>query len=201
MVRSPARGDAAGRLSRRIGLLTVGAGAYLALLPFVHPADAVGMRSPAWVPVHLLYFAALAIILLALTALLLGRMAEAGPLDLAGFFGAFLGTAMLLMEGREHLFSPSFGQGELPGLWELIAGALIFSVGYILLGVAIMRAGELPRSAGLLLAIGGPIVAFSPPIGIVLVQIIGHALFGVGLARLGYARWSEGRAATTGPAA
>ena len=34
------------------------------LLPFVHPSDEVGVRSAAWVPVHLLYFAALTIILL-----------------------------------------------------------------------------------------------------------------------------------------
>lgn len=86
----------------------------------------------------------------------------------------------MLMEGREHLFSHDFGQGTPVGLWQLIATSLVFSVGYILLGVAIFR-------AGVLLAVGGPIVAFSPPIGIPAVLVVGHTLFGAGLAWLGYA--------------
>ena len=57
----------------------------------------------------------------------------------------------------------------------------------MLLGVAIYRAGVLPRGAGVLLAVGGPIVAFSPPIGILAVLLVGHTLFGAGLAWLGYA--------------
>ena len=55
-----------GALIRQSGLLAVGAGAYMFVLPFVHPSDEVGMRSAAWVPVHLLYFAALALMLLVL---------------------------------------------------------------------------------------------------------------------------------------
>jgi hypothetical protein len=50
---------------------------------------------------------------------------------------------------------------------------------------------------GLLLAVGGPIVAFSPPIGIQGVLIVGHALFGAGLAWSGYALWA-GRERTSG---
>ena len=103
----------------------------------------------------------------------------------------FIGTAMMLLEGREHLFSPDFGQGTPLGLWELILASLVFGVGYILLGVAIVRAGVLPRGAGILLAVGGPVVAFSPPIGIQAVLIVGHTLFGLGLAWAGYALWTS----------
>jgi hypothetical protein len=109
----------------------------------------------------------------------------------AAFLTAFLGTAMALLEGREHLFSPDFGQGTPLGLWQLIPTGLVFSVGYILLGVAIFRAGVLPRGAGVLLAVGGPIVAFSPPIGVFAVFVVGHALFGLGLVWLGYTLWTE----------
>jgi hypothetical protein len=42
-------------------------------------------------------------------------------------------------------------------------------------------------SHGVLLAIGAPLVAFSPPIGVQAVIIIGHTLFGVGFAWSGYA--------------
>ncbi len=73
---------------------------------------------------------------------------------------------------------------------ELIAASLIFSIGYILLGIAIALAGVLPRSAGILLAVGGPVVAFSPPIGVLAVLIVGHALFGLGLVWSGHALWT-----------
>jgi hypothetical protein len=103
----------------------------------------------------------------------------------AGFLTAYFGTAMMLLEGREHLFSHDFGDGTPAGLGQLMATAFVFSIDYVLLGVA--RAGVLPRGAGILLAIGAPLVAFSPPIGIQAVIIIGHTLFGVGFAWSGYA--------------
>ena len=80
---------------------------------------------------------------------------------------------MMLLEGREHLFSHDFGQDTPVGLWQLIAASSVFSLGYVLLGVAIFRAGVLPRA----------------PIGIPAFLIVGHTLFGAGLAWLGYALW------------
>lgn len=174
-------------LIRHSGLLTIAAGTYMVMVPFVHPESPQGA---AWVPVHLLYFAALTVILLALVGIFAYQIQRAGGLGVAGFLTAFFGTAMMLLEGREHLFSHNFGQGTPLGLWELVAASLVFSAGYALLGVAIARAGSLPRGAGILLAIGGPVVAFSPPIGVQAVIIIGHTLFGVGLAWSGYALWT-----------
>src|SRR5215208_2150845 len=49
-------------LIRRSGLLTIVAGAYMFVLPFVH-------QSVAWVPVHLLYFTAQTVILLVLVGI------------------------------------------------------------------------------------------------------------------------------------
>jgi hypothetical protein len=173
-------------LVRQCGLLAITAGASMVLAPLVHPESP---QSAAWVSVHLLYFATLVVILLVLVGILTRQFRRAGRLGVAGFLVAFVGTAMMLLEGREHLFSPDFGVGTPLGLWELISASLIFSFGYILLGIVIARAGVLPRAAGILLAVGGPIVAFSPPIGILPVLIVGHALFGSGLAWLGYALW------------
>jgi hypothetical protein len=48
----------------------------------------------------------------------------------------------------------------------VFVASLVFSVGYISLGIAIACAGVLPRGAGILLAFGGPVVAFAPPIGV-----------------------------------
>ena len=68
--------------------------------------------------------------------------------------------------------------------------SLVFSVGYISLAIAIACAGVLPRGAVILLAFGGPVVAFAPPIGLQVVIALGHALFGLGLVWLGYALWN-----------
>jgi hypothetical protein len=175
-------------LIRRSGLLAIAAGASVALSPFVHPESP---QSAAWVPVHLVYFATLMGILLVLVGIFARQLQRAGRLGVAGFLTAFVGTAMMLLEGREHLFSHDFGQGTPHGLWELILASLIFSVGYILLGIAVARAGVLPRGAGILLAVGGPMVAFSPPIGVLAILVVGHTLFGLGLAWIGYTLWAE----------
>ena len=175
-------------LVQQSGILAIATGVSMILVPFVHPENP---QSAAWVPVHLLYFATLIGILLVLVGIFARQLQHAGRLGVAGFLTAFFGTAMMLLEGREHLFSQDFGQGTPEGLWELLATALVFSIGYILVGIAVARAGVLPRGAGILLALGGPIVAFSPPIGVQAVIIIGHTLFGVGLAWSGYALWAE----------
>ena len=182
--RGEERGLSPGALLRQTALLAMAAGVSTFLSPILHPDDP---GSAAWVPVHLLSFATLIAVLLVLVGVFVRQLPRSGRLDLAGFLVAFVGTSMMLMEGREHLFSHDFGQGTPVGLWQLIITSLIFSVGYVLLGVAIYRAGVLPRGAGVLLAVGGPIVAFSPPIGILAVLLVGHTLFGAGLAWLGYA--------------
>jgi hypothetical protein len=179
---------------RRGGLLAAVGGASMVLVPFVHPESP---QSAAWVPMHLAYFATLMVILLGLVGIFAYQIDRAGRLGTAGFLGAFFGTAMSLLEGREHLFSHDFGHGTPEGLWQLIATALVFTVGYVLLGVAVVRAGVLPRGAGILLAAGTPLVAFAPPIGVQSVIIIGHTLFGVGLAWAGYALFTEAKAPPT----
>ena len=180
-------GVSPGTLVKWSGPLAVAAGASMVLAPIIHPDDT---GSAAWVPVHLLSFATLIVVLLVLVGVFVRQLPRTGRLGLAGFLLAFVGTAMMLMEGREHLFSHDFGQGTPAGLWQLIATSFVFSVGYVMLGIATYRAGVLPRAAGVLLAVGGPMVAFAPPIGIEAVIVGGHALFGAGLVWIGYALWT-----------
>lgn len=184
-------GPSPGVLPRWTGPLAVASGVSIFLAPLLHPD---GTESAAWVPVHLLYYATLIAVLLVLVGVSARQLPRTGRPGSAGFLVAFVGTAMMLMEGREHLFSHDFGQGTPVGLWQLVGTSLVFSVGYVLLGVAIYRAGVLPRGAGALLAVGGPIVAFSPPIGIMAVLVVGHTLLGAGLVWLGYAMFSPTRA-------
>jgi hypothetical protein len=54
---------------------------------------------------------------------------------------------MMLMERREHLFSPDFGVKIPRGLLELIVARFTFGIGYVLLSIAIAR-DVLPRGAG-----------------------------------------------------
>ena len=69
---------------------------------------------------------------------------------------------------------------------------MCFALGYLILGVAILRGLGLPRWSGLLLIVG--VVLSSPPpvvVPTVLILTVGGVLLGAGLAWLGYALWSE----------
>ncbi len=102
-------------LIRWSGFLAIAAGAYVVLSPLVHPSSP---QSAVWVPMHLLFFFALIATLLALVGIFAYQLRQAGRLDLAGFFAAFVGTAMMLMEGREHLFSPTSAWGRRVVCWS-----------------------------------------------------------------------------------
>lgn len=182
------RGVTSAGLIRWSGVLAMGVAASMVLSPIIHPHSP---QDALWVPVHLAYFATLIGLLLVLVGIFARQVRQTGKLGVAGFLGAFVGTAMILMEGREHLFSPDFGTGVPLGLWELILASFVFSIGYVLLGISMARAGVLPRGAGILLAASAPVVAFSPPIGIASVVIVSHTVFGAGLAWAGYALWKE----------
>jgi hypothetical protein len=81
---------------------------------------------------------------------------------------------------------PLFG-GPL-GLVFMAAG-LTFALGAILTGVATLRTTVLPRWAGLLLLVGGPLLAFTPPLPH-LAGVIGGVLLGASYVWLGYSVWS-----------
>jgi hypothetical protein len=132
------------------------------------------------------------------------RLAADG-LALLGFVLAFSGTAvlvgaLLILEGfvmpaiassaAKSLVDPNGPLMTGPtGLIFLVVG-IVFAIGFILLAVAIWRTKKLPRWAGVLSAVGAPLLAFTPPLpGIALT--VGGVLFGVGVAWLGYAIWSN----------
>lgn len=64
-----------------------------------------------------------------------------------------------------------------------------FPLGYLLFGIATMRAGMLPRWGALLLAVGAVLLNFLVPVSVVLAAI-GFAMFGAAFLWLGYALWS-----------
>ena len=106
-------------------------------------------------------------------------VAATAPAFVAGWLGMFTGTASTL------------DLGALPLVWTLTGP--IYILGGLLFGIAIFRAGILPRWAGVLLAVGtviGPVailfpLEYQPKVAVPV---------GLALAWLGYALWSERRA-------
>jgi len=70
-----------------------------------------------------------------------------------------------------------------------IAAGLVYSIGYVLVGIGIVQAGILPRFAGILVAVGAPTFGLGAMFGKaqVYVRSLGVTLMSVGLILLGLA--------------
>jgi hypothetical protein len=196
------------RLIRFSGLITLSGGALKAVGALLHPVgeDLAAVNHPNWVPAHLIFWVSMTLILFGLVGLYARQREETGWLGLAGFVLSFIGTA--LVGSLLYMVStivPSVA-AETPALFEqamtlpAFALAVVFlgyGVGFILFGIATMRAGVLPRWSALLLIVG---VALSMLEGSPIEQTalhailtVGRILFGLALAWMGYALWSEER--------
>ena len=102
---------------------------------------------------------------------------------------------MMLMEGREHLFSHDEGQGTPVGLWQLIATSLVFQRGLHLARRRDLPGGRPAARGGRAARRQGPDRGVLAPLGIPGVLVVGHTLFGAGLAWLGYALYLAHRPA------
>lgn len=118
--------------------------------------------------VFLLYLLGAVLLLLGLVGLYTSQSEAAGVLGLVGFLAAFLGTALLVGVLWFELFitpslaarAPGLAEAEL-GLAGFILVFLLGVVGWLLFGVATLRARTYPRWAAALLMVGG-LVAFVP---------------------------------------
>jgi hypothetical protein len=106
-----------------------------------------------------------------------------GRLGTAGFFGAFTGTSVLLVG-----LTISFVSGSLsaPGLLDpmLAASLWVSLLGFLLMGIATLRLGVLPRWCGALLIV-------SHPIAIALGDFGGGAVLSLLWLAVGYALVSQ----------
>jgi hypothetical protein len=193
-------------LIRWSGLSVMLAGVLFGLFPLVHPNHSPdGFRSPMWIIAHLLPHVAAVLALFGLIGLFARQLHPAGWLGLVGFVTAFVGTALILTQAVVELFIIPFIGLEVPQLMEgppppgldatFMLIAVLFSFGYVLLGIAVVRAAVLPRGVGVLLAVGGPLfILGSGPI----VEIVGTGalfklgglVFGLALLWLGYGLWT-----------
>ncbi len=121
-----------------------------------------------YVIVFLLYLLGAVLLLLGLVGLYTSQSEAAGVLGLLGFLVAFLGTALVSGALWFELFitpslateAPELAEAEL-GLAGFILSFLSVIVGWILFGVATLRARVYPRPAAVLLIVGA-VVSFVP---------------------------------------
>ena len=182
-------------LVRWSGLAAMAGGALYALFLFFHPPnEPSGMDDVLWVPVHVVWLVSIVLVLLGLVGLYVRYADQTGSLGLAAFVVAFLGNTLLVAGSFIDAFVIPVLALKFPVVFEdppvplsiaLSLTYLLFVLGYVLLGTAIVRSGVLPRWAGLMLAVGAPLFA----VGVATVQpltVVGAVLFGVGWAWLGY---------------
>jgi hypothetical protein len=169
------------RLTRGSGLALMLAGLLTAIPTLFHPSDADprAFQSAAWAPVHALLIVGAIISLFGLIGLYRVQAERSGALGLVGFILGFSGTALVVAALVVDAFvlpvlaANTAGPALLDSAGPLFGGALglvfllmavTFALGSILLGFATARADVLPRWAGALILVGGPLLGFTPPL-------------------------------------
>ena len=196
-------------LIRWSGLISILAGVLYALAAILHPVgeDIAAYTSPNWVTAHLVYWVSAILMLFSLVGLYARQVEKIRWLGLVGFVLAFIGTAyvgsiFIMVSTVIPLVAAEtpalFDRAATPSTVTVLVVVLGFSLGYILFSVATMRAGVLPRWSGLLLIIGVSffMISEAPLFDRTLSHVIvtvGDVVFGLGLAWMGYALWSEKR--------
>ena len=194
------------KLIHFMGLVCVFAGALIALAEILHPAgeDLVAVNSPLWSPAHMIWWLGVLLLQFGLIGLY-ARHAEAlGWLGLIGFVLAFFGAGLtagilFLQSSAVPLIAPRFP----PIAYELLIGPVgwvllneaTFGGGIVLFAIATMRARVYPRWAGLLVIYGIVLYLAS---WVPSDRVLSHAIalasnltFGLGVAWMGHALWSE----------
>lgn len=209
-------------LIRWAGLSAVVAGVLFLVTIAIHPpndGDPSSVPTSAWGIAHYASLGYSVIGALAISGIYARQVKVAGLLGLVGFltfyvgltvftvFGFFEAAIMPLMVPEAPQFVENFlgmlasstgGEGSVSGsslgaLATTFPFALALSpLGSLLFGIAILRAGILPRSAAMVFIVGTVVALLGTPLGD-LVGRIGGVAAALGFAWLGYALWSEGR--------
>jgi hypothetical protein len=196
------------KVIRWSGLALALGGVIAVLFWILHPEESVLLTDPAgYQTEHILDFAGLMLLIPGLMGLYARLVNRTGWLGFAGFLLTLL--PLLVMMGVsvvDMLIWPSIARvqpdliltsegefiqssGPFAATISLIVPfAMIGALGLILLGIAIWRGQELPRWAGLLLAIGGPLYLIGPgfvPHGMFLLNLLVYGPFAAATVWLG----------------
>jgi hypothetical protein len=156
--------------------------------------------APLWLVATGVWISGMALLLLGLPGIVARQVTRAGWLGFVGFLLTFLGwfllTSFYVVDNlilspwldalAPHVYAQWFFNPAV-AVSIHVADSLL-GVGGVLLGIATMRAGVLPRWAGLLL-IAAAVAAFG---GFVIgnLTIVAEGLVGLGLGWIGYALWT-----------
>ena len=173
------------------GLLSVGA---LLSLGAASENSSVSVTTPSYAFSSLLYLLGAVLLLLALVGLYIRQAQASGILGLVAFLVAFLGTALALGATWADLFvapalaveAPRVLDAEPTGMLALgftLTFLVFLPLGWLLFGVASLRAGIYPRAAAILLMVGAVIAGLPIP----LTEIVLY----VGVAWLGFVLFTE----------
>jgi hypothetical protein len=135
------------------------------------------------------------------------QKAQAGMTGLIGFILAFIGTTLTLVGGvsagyifpvlaheAPHAFDPQGPLFASSNAIPFFIGFATFMLGYVLLGIATIRAKILPRWGAVLVMVGAILFQLPPqPIGPfpTIVILLGAVLYGAGTVWIGLALWSS----------
>ena len=198
-------------LVRWSGLATVAGGVLLLIVTIVE-LFAYGtaslfeaMVNDAWVPATVLSLVGLALITLGLVGLYARQSEQAGTLGLVAFLAAFAGMLMVFGFVWANAFILPELAVEFPdylrGWFEeppvilgaaFFIGLVLFDLGWLLFGVASLRAGVFPRGAAILTIIGAVLdfVVFFLGVSAGINGIVGLVLRGA-IVWMGLSLWSE----------
>jgi hypothetical protein len=193
------------------GLALMLAGILFGVFMFFHPPNnPTGALNPIWAPIHLMWFISYLLILFGLIDIYPILVSLSVRMGRLAWSLSFLGTALslpvaawdafivpyLAVHAPEMITQVEETSMELPILtFRLIVylTIIIFSFGFVLMGISIIRSRVMPRIAGLMVLIGAPLfwlgaIIFSQGSTGNIVTIIGAVLFGFGIAWFGYAQ-------------
>src|SRR5919108_174396 len=196
------------KIIRWSGLALAIGGVLASLFWILHPEESVLLTDPAgYQTEHILDFVGLLLLIPGLIGLYARLVHRTGWLGFTGFLLTL--AALLVLMGIsvvDMLIWPAIAQiqpdliltaegefnqssGPFAATIALIVPfAMIGALGFILLGIAVWRSNPLPKWAGLLLAIGGPLYTIGPgfvPHGVLLLNLLVYVPFALATLWLG----------------
>jgi hypothetical protein len=154
------------------------------------------MLTSTWFIIQILGLAALALITLGLVGMYTRQAQRAGALGLIAFVMTFCGMLMVFgLSWGEPFLGPLVAKAA-PGLLNTepsgvlavgsILSIVLFALGWLLFGVASLRAGALPRGAAILLIVGALLFFVLSSLDLPLWSVV----LGAAVVWIGYALWS-----------
>jgi hypothetical protein len=166
-------------------------------LLFTNLPEAEAASTGAWIIVQGSFILATVFIAMGLVGLYTRQAEQAGTLGLVAFVVTFFGAMMAAGSTWSEAFFGAWLAEAAPELLDsdpsgalasgILLSYLLFALGWLLFGLASLRAGALPRGAAVLLIIGA--VLF-PVLGALEIPFAG-ILYGAAVAWMGYALWSS----------